>query len=936
MKAHIYTFVTFFILSLPITSTMAANQITHPMSVGWQFNQAWFTQQTQHFILHAPEELIQHLPHVAALAEQAHLEISEALDWSPTNKTHLVLTDDVDGANGWATVYPFNQNRIYISAPDSINSLEDYRDWLSLLIRHEYTHTLHLDQARGLPAALRSVFGRQIFSFPHNFQPLWLIEGLAIDQETDHELAVGRAQSDYYAMQMRAEVERGLISLGRVSGLNRDWPQGQAYLYGAYFYEFLRQTYGEDAQADWLKSYSYNLIPYWMNPTARRVLGDDFPQVWARYQAWLSERYSPVLTPVEPKRILTQHGGSPYYGQVHQNALYRVEADGHSRPRLVKQPLTESEASPEFLTEVDYPGVFSVSPTGRIIMTQLRPNRQNRVYADLWLWDQTRWQRITQQQRYRQAVWLNEHQLLARRQVGGISELHLLSDKGQLQQVIWQGEPQTVLGHIDAHPSGQKIVAMKKPALGSWQLAEFDLNTLQWRWLTQNRFNQADPSYAVDGESVVYSANYSSAYQIYQMDTKTRHIQALTQGQVGAFNPLLTQEASLVYQDYSAEGYNWALITPKNQAKQQKDLPNIDKQAWLDSMAAPTATDLSEIQPYQPYSSLRPRAWWPILSLTEQRNQVGVMLDGQDALARHHYQLSLVYDDLAAQPFGLLSYQMDNRYLLQYMRSWREGYNPQKKDELVLLRAKDTLVAGRLNALNFFDDQLAFHLGLVFEQEKDAWRDERVTPLPTTQRTDLSLVTHWDNTQTYRYSISPASGWQGYGALDSHDGVKNDFSGYRLQFDLKHYWHIMNSQVLHTRLVGGYAQPTAHPFQLGSDRGAFSSGLFARTDYPLRGYPKASISTDKFALAAIEYRMPLARVQQNWQVYPLGLRDIYGQVFVDQAQIADRNYTGLGAQITLESVIGYRMLLPLNLGVAKGLDKTYGRTQFWLSTELAF
>lgn len=936
MKGRIYAFVTVLILSLPISPILAANPIVHPMSVGWQSNQAWFTQQTQHFILHAPEELIGYLPHVAALAEQAHLEISEVLGWFPANKTHLVLTDDVDSANGWATVYPFNQNRIYISAPDSINSLEDYRDWLSLLIRHEYTHTLHLDQARGLPAALRSVLGRHVLSFPHNFQPLWLIEALAIDQETDYELAVGRGQSDYYAMQMRAEVERGLTSLGRVSGLNRDWPQGQAYLYGAYFFEFLRQTYGEDAQADWIKSYSYNLIPYWMNPTARRVWGEDFPHVWARYQSWLSERYSPFSIAIEPKRILTEYGGSPYSGRVYQDALYRIEADGHSRPRLVKQPLTESLASLEVLTEVAYPGAFSVSPDGRIIMTQLRANRQNRVYADLWLWDQTRWQRITQQQRYRQAVWLNEHQLLARRQVGGRSELHLLSDQGQLQQVIWQGQSQTVLGHMDAHPSGQKIVAMKKPAHGSWQLAELDLNTLQWRWLTQNRFNQADPSYALDGESVVYSANYSSTYQIYQMDVRTGHVQALTQGQIGAFTPLLTQGAGLVYQDYSAEGYHWALITPENQIKQTIDLPSSDKQAWLDSMPVPTVVDLSEIKSYQPYSSLRPWSWLPILSLTDQRNQVGVMVDGQDALARHHYQLSLVYDDLAAQPFGRLSYQMDNRYLLQYLRSWREGYNPQKKDELVLLRAKDTLVAGRLNALNFFDDQLAFHLGLVFEQEKDAWRDMRLAPQPTTQRTDLSLVTHWDSTQTYRYSISPASGWQGYAALDSHDGVKSDFSGYRLQFDLKHYWHIKNSHLLHTRLVGGYAQPTAHLFQLGSDRGAFSSGLFARTDYPLRGYPKAGISADQFTLAAIEYRMPLARVQQNWQVYPLGLRDIYGQVFVDHARLKDINYTGLGAQFTLESVIGYRMLLPLNIGIAKGLDKTYGRTQFWLSTELAF
>jgi len=921
-------------------AVQAANPLSHPLSVGWQANQKWFTQSTAHFELHAPQELIEHLPRIAALAEQAHEDISQSLGWSPAQKTQLVLTDDTDVANGWATVYPFNQNRIFISAPDSVNSLEDYRDWLGLLIRHEYTHTLHLDQARGVPAALRAVFGRQAFSFPHLFQPLWMIEGLAIDQETNFERGEGRGQSDYYAMQMRAEVERGLASLGRVSGLNRDWPAGQAYLYGAYFYQFLREVYGDQAVDRWLKSYSYNLIPYWMNPTARRVWGEDFSNVWQRYQAWLQKHYPVIQTNDSQGEALTNQGGAAYQAVWRNQTFYRIEADGHSQPRLIKQAVN-GMANTQTLTSIDYPAQFDISEDERVVMAQGRPNRQNRVYSDLWLWDAKHgWQRITHNQRYRQAVWLTSDELIARRQIAGVSELHLLSSTGQLIATLWQGDEHTVLGDFALHPSAKKLVAMKKPPGESWQLAEFDLEQRAWTWLTQNRFNQANPVYSADGKQVVYSANYDSTYQIYQMDTDTFELIALTNVATGAFAPIVTDKADLVFQRYSAHGYDWIRLTPEEQVLKHLALSKDNDQAWSIKPTLETEISLTEPRGYQPLKTLKPRAWWPVINLTPQRNQWGVMFDGHDALARHHYQVNLAYDDLAQQPFGSFSYQMDNRYLLQLSRSWREGYNASKPDELVLLRVQDSAVFGGLNVLNFQHDQAAIHLGLVHETERDVWRDPRLVSLPSTQRTDVSLVWHWDSRQTFRYGISPASGWLGYVALDAHLSDKgqigSSYQGKRLQLDLKHYFHVYASQVLHTRFALGYADKHAHPFVLGSERGVFETALFARTDYPLRGYSMTGLVEQQFALASVEYRAPLARIQQNWQVYPLGIRDVYGQVFVDNGLLNQQVYTAVGGQITLEAVLGFRMLIPFTLGYAKGLDQTLGQTQWWLTTELAF
>ncbi|MFU8838374.1 MAG: hypothetical protein ACNA75_08745 [Thiohalomonadaceae bacterium] len=56
--------------------------------------------------------------HLAAEAERAHQALAPALQWQPRAKTELVLGDDHDLANGWASALPCAQSRPYLSPPD--------------------------------------------------------------------------------------------------------------------------------------------------------------------------------------------------------------------------------------------------------------------------------------------------------------------------------------------------------------------------------------------------------------------------------------------------------------------------------------------------------------------------------------------------------------------------------------------------------------------------------------------------------------------------------------------------------------------------------------------------------------------------------------------------------------------------------------------------
>src|SRR5439155_13222152 len=110
-----------------------------------------------------------------------------ALGHVPTEFTEIVLTDDTDDANGSATAIPYNTIRLFVTAPDDLSPLGDYDDWYLELVTHEYTHIAHTDNISGIPAIVNAVIGKSYA--PNQIQPRWILEGLAVVEESQHSSA---------------------------------------------------------------------------------------------------------------------------------------------------------------------------------------------------------------------------------------------------------------------------------------------------------------------------------------------------------------------------------------------------------------------------------------------------------------------------------------------------------------------------------------------------------------------------------------------------------------------------------------------------------------------------------------------------------------------------------------------------------------------------
>src|SRR5450432_785245 len=163
----------------------------------------WRTLYTPHFRIHFYEGERYIAERAAGIAERAHESLTRYLDWLPGGRIDITLVDATDSANGFASSLPNNFIYGYGVPPEPLSSLNDFDDWLNVLISHELTHVVHLDTILGLPRVVDLIFGK--ISAPNLVQPNWFIEGLAVLNES-RVTTGGRIRSSLYDMYLRTAI----------------------------------------------------------------------------------------------------------------------------------------------------------------------------------------------------------------------------------------------------------------------------------------------------------------------------------------------------------------------------------------------------------------------------------------------------------------------------------------------------------------------------------------------------------------------------------------------------------------------------------------------------------------------------------------------------------------------------------------------------------
>jgi hypothetical protein len=910
----------------------------------------WRSIESEHFQVHFAAPNQSAAERTIVIAERVHQRLAQELQWSPAEKTHLVFSDESDYANGFATVFNINRSVLFMAPPTGVGGLEDFDNWLDLLITHEYTHVLHLDKAAGAPLIMRGVFGRFLLLFPNVFEPSWIIEGLATYKETDIERGIGRGQSSLFAMMMRMETEQGIKPVSQVNLPISTWPAGATrYLYGVYFMRFVADRYGEDKLQQFINEYSDNILPFFLNTTFKKIFDKDLTAMWQEYELWLEEKFQPQIAALQQQTGVNEALAITTDGYVNQpvraqgDNLYYIRSDGSYQPELVRRA---ANGDVKILTEVHGNAGFDLNAHGDIIIAQPEVCDEFNLYSDLYLYAKAGLRRISHCGRYQRAVWnARGDGLIAVHHQAGVFELRELDINGEQKQLLWKSSDDEVLSQIDASNDGRHLVAAIWRKTHGWNLEVFDLETRTWTALTQNSDIQAYPEYSADGLSLFYSSDADGVYNLYRYDIASGQHHQLSHLLGGGFQSSQgVAGGPLYYIGYSARGTDVYMLL------------DAEKQNPVDLNVTPGLSP--EIfakkdfvsKDYSPWQSLAPRWWFPYFILDPERSEVGFTTAGNDALGIHNYALTAAYDFKNTAPLGSAVYQYSNSFVFSLSRD----NNLYKNSSGVIerLRADETLQlvyavpdTELLSASNIL-------LALSWERDRDIELRNGATPVADRHDNLAGLAWLYNNARRYPFSISRNDGRRLRLVAEDGDSFDSDFSGQVYTLDWREYLRLGGEHVLSLRLLQGWGTQQPSRFSLGGeDNGSSLSpfletsgeGVFARRQYPLRGYDEGlpQLRGRRAQLLSAEYRFPIQRVERGIMAPPLGLMQWYGNIFVDtgaayDGRRPDTYYTGAGVEVSADLDVFYLLPLTLRLGYAHGFDEVLGDNRAYLSLGASF
>lgn len=939
----------------PAVQALPSPLITDPALAAPDLGRDWYTLPTPHFNFHYQTEHAQFATRLAAIAERVHNTLAPRAGYAPIGQTEIVINDSIDISNGAATVLPYRQFFIYMTPPMSGELLDD-ADWVEMVFTHEYLHVLHMDQAAGFPGGVRKVLGRWFFTFPQIFNPSWVSEGYAVWAETDFDKAVGRGQSALYEGMMRAEVMNGLKDLSSLSfhGYSgTDWPYGQSYLYGYYFFRFIEETWGKDKVREFIAAWNRNIIPFQMNARARQVFAMDADTLHARYIAWLKQRFEPEITRLRVSQppvttALVGDGNRENVRADGAGGVYFYESNGRDAPAIRH---LKADGQVERVAEAKTLQQFDVHPTAGVIMSALRICNNTNAYADLYRLVDGDWEAITDCGRYIGGYWAPAGDRIAAIAVeGGRHRLEMLSPEGQRLQTVYEAPLGEALGELDWNPQGTELVIARKPMGERWGLYRLTLATGQWQRLPVDGDLLQMPHYSQNGDAIYFIADRNNALNVERYTFASDREEMLTQS-LTAVTGMDVDADRLALLEYGANGIAvaWQLLSPS-----VSSVESVDTQANTASRAAPyvppsnpLAFNTDHAAPYNPLPTLAPTSWIALLGAdSEENGWIQVMTSGNDVLGFHAWQLAprLYYDQNTLG--GDLAYVYRRR--LAFLGSRSVSTEEEFEDEIPdLLEVEDRSQMVWMQPLNDFGATWQLNVG-VANESVEYWRDEEPIGIGTDSNlAGLSLSV--DSTDLYRQSISPEDGRRIKLTAEKYDALGGGFyRGDSYALDWNEFITTWPNQVLALRWVEARADDEARPFELGGHHDNYETlaGLigFGKTTYTLRGYETGldALTGDNLRLQTMEYRMPIADVFDGFMAPPVGVGKVAATVFYDRGaawndEAERRYYAGAGAELSTDILLGFNLAsLNLTVGAARGVDDEIGTDEVYVRLGASF
>ena len=585
----------------------------------------WRTLHTQHFRIHFRPVYRARAVEAAREAERAYRLLSSELH-PPRGIIDVTLSDDVDAANGFTTVFPSNRFTIFLTPPVTDPGLQNYDSWERLVIVHELTHVFHLDRSRGLWGTLQSIFGRLPGFFPNQYQPSWVIEGLATYYESRFTTG-GRADGTFHREIVAADAATGRARSPWNALYFSRWPDGLApYAYGSRFWDYLARTAGDSVIPHLIEATSGQFIPFRIGRPLRHAgVPNGLTDVWSRA----------VAAAAAPQRDGSR--SQLIAGQLRYEPVPRIAPSGrslayvHDDWRGARRLRVIDAATGAVLRSHRVNGQVSYDWRGdTLIVAQLDYTGRWTVRSDLWRWTPDgAWTQLTAGAR-----------VMEPRAGGGVLAMLVLSggDEGPSVGPLTRD---ATWGPAVPSPDGRWIVAPRNQN-GRWALVRWRTGTpAPVDVLAQAAAGSviADPVWSQDG-SVLFVMDAGGFPQIHRWREGAGgggggggggSITQLTEEPLGARAPAPLPDGRIAFATMGNDGWELRVASPVALTPRPVTLP---ASVPFDSASAVAIRETG----YASWGSLRPHFWIPLgFDAGEAGVFFGAATGGADAVERYAY-----------------------------------------------------------------------------------------------------------------------------------------------------------------------------------------------------------------------------------------------------------------------------------------------------------
>ncbi|MBI4683023.1 MAG: PD40 domain-containing protein [Nitrospirae bacterium] len=930
------------------------------------------TIETEHFVIHFHQGLDGIADKAASISEDMHNKLSSVFQWSPDEKTQIVLLDNMDFANGMATVLPYNAMYIFVVPPLPDMSIGEYNDWLELVLIHEYAHILTMDTSRGYSSLTRKIFGKSIpgydpLSFlvfiltapPNVFMPDWWLEGIATWTETEFTSA-GRGRSSYVEMILRMSVlENSVPAVDKLNGDVPYWPSGSIpYIYGMMLERYIAEKYGKDTPGRLSIAHS-GRVPFFISAPPEEAAGFNYAELYRQMVQELDAAQREKID-VLKARPLTEYGRVPIKGELltnprmSPNGLYLAvnRRDPHYHEEIV---VLDSGTYKELATIRRFPSDHSLSwsPDGRkLYFTQAEMKKSYNLYQDIYSYDldNRSVKRITKNTRAKDVDVSPDGKKIVFVKTGTGKQNIAVLENGTVTIEIITDFQDAALSSPRWSPDGQFIVFSRHNNSGqtSVELLNADSKTIDTLIVTD--YDNIYPAWSPDGKFIIYSSERTGVYNLFAYSLADKEIYQITHVLGGAFQPEVSAaNKKIFFSGYSSKGFyiaempyeplQWSstLLSPRIAPSWPR--PVIQQASGEgDEKKEVLSEEMPARKKYCPLKTLTPKFWLPTLTSDDDGAVFGAFTAGQDVLGYHTYIMQGGVG-ISGRGYYEIDYVYDRWYPTLFLRSYSVpvGYSELLPDDDYFERQRGLTAGLSVPLYSTLESKLSLIAGYNYKKltHLTSIRNRTVDGLDVYEgrRDNVFIGLGYVDALKYPYSISREEGRSiTFIYRDYDERLGGSLNQNECALDYDEYIGLKRHHVLYLNLKGAWSDGdliAQQAYQIGG----IPSDLNV---YSIRGFSPGFQTGKHVIKGSLEYRFPVVYIFRGWNTKPFFWDRVHLAVFADAGNVWGINKgfdrrdfsAGVGVETRMDMMLGYKLKITPALGIARGVTEN-GETQVY-------